>query len=142
MSESSNSGHTAAKEVNRGPAGEELAHLCVRLAAEMKAVDPVVLDLRGLSPFTDFFVIVSGRSDRQVKAIVDELTVGLKHSGVKLIGVEGASKHEWVIVDASDVVVHVFYGPIRSRYDLESLWADAPTLDLSEDLAATGPDHA
>ena len=117
------------------PVGEDLARLCVRMAAEVKAVDPVVLDLRGLSPFTDFFVVVSGRSDRQVKAIVDELTVGLKHAGVKLIGVEGSSKLEWVIVDAGDVVVHVFYGPVRQRYDLESLWADAPTLDVAEEVA-------
>ncbi len=116
----------------KAPEGEALALKCVEWAHDRKALDPVVIDLRGRSPFTDFFVVVSGRSDRQVKAIVESVVQGMKAAKVPIIGTEGESRAQWVLIDASDVVVHVFYAPQRSVYDLESLWSDAPRLTLPE----------
>ena len=105
---------------------------CVRWGAEKKALAPAILDLRGRSPFTDYFVLLSGRSDRQVKAIVESVVQGLKGAGVPLLGVEGETRAQWVLIDGGDVVVHVFYAPVRGVYDLESLWADAPKVPLPE----------
>ncbi len=114
------------------PEGAALALACVEWARERKALDPVVIDLRGRSPFTDFFVVVSGRSDRQVKAIVDSIVQSMKAARVPILGTEGESRGQWVLVDAGEVVVHVFYAPQRSVYDLESLWSDAPRLELPD----------
>ncbi len=114
------------------PEGAALALACVEWARDRKALDPVVIDLRGRSPFTDFFVVVSGRSDRQVKAIVDSIVQAMKAARVPILGTEGESRGQWVLVDAGEVVVHVFYAPQRSVYDLESLWSDAPRLELPE----------
>ena len=116
---------------------EELARTCARLASDRKALDPRILDLRERSPFTDFFVLASGRSDRQVKAIVEGVVEGLKADGIRPMGVEGESRGEWVLIDYGDVVVHVFYAPLREHYDLESLWSDAPVLPV-EDLEHAG----
>ncbi len=116
------------------PEGAALALACVEWARDRKALDPVVIDLRDRSPFTDFFVVLSGRSDRQVKAIVESIVQGMKAARVPILGTEGESRGQWVLVDAGEVVVHVFYAPQRSVYDLESLWSDAPRLELPEVL--------
>jgi len=128
------------------PEGEALAVACVTWGHDRKAIDPVVLDLRGRSPFTDFFVVLSGRSDRQVRAIVESIVQGLKAARVPIIGTEGESRGQWVLVDAGEVVVHVFYAPQRAVYDLESLWSDAPRLALpdfpAEPSSTDGPDSS
>ncbi len=108
---------------------EALAHEIAELAADRKAEDIVQLDLRGIIGYTDFFVICTGRSDRQVKAIHDAIHLGIKREHRLLPArVEGLSHAHWVLMDYLDVVVHVFTPETRSYYRLEQLWGEAPTL--------------
>jgi ribosome-associated protein len=96
------------------------------LALDLKAVDVVALDLRGLSSATDFFVIASGMSDVQVKAVADHLVDELKREGVRPEHIEGKQGGRWVLIDYVDFVVHVFHHSARDFYQLETLWGDAP----------------
>lgn len=98
----------------------------VELADERKALDAVVLDLRGISSATDFFVLASGRSDVQVKAIADHVVDELKKEGQRPSHVEGLQGGRWVLLDYIDMVVHVFHPQARDFYQLENLWGDAP----------------
>ncbi len=98
----------------------------VELAQERKAIDAVVLDLRGISSATDFFVLASGRSDVQVKAIADHVVDELKKEGQRPSHVEGLQGGRWVLLDYIDIVVHVFHPQARDFYQLENLWGDAP----------------
>jgi ribosome-associated protein len=108
-------------------------------AAEKKAIAPTVMDLRGISSFTDFFLIVTGANRRQVQAISDEIVEQLKHHGSPAARVEGYQNAEWVLIDYGDFVVHVFDDKARRFYDLERLWREAGRLDLSpEDLLRLG----
>jgi len=93
-----------------------------------KAIDVVMLDVEGLTSLADTFIICSGRSNRQVTAIAEYIRSDLKKQGIKPLSVEGLKEGHWVLMDYGSVVVHVFYGPVRSFYDLEGLWADAPRL--------------
>jgi ribosome-associated protein len=102
-------------------------------AAEKKAIDPTVLDLRGISTFTDFFVIVTGANRRQVQAISDEVVEQLKRNGTPAARVEGYQNAEWVLIDYGDFVVHIFDDKARRFYDLERLWREARRRDLSSD---------
>jgi len=90
----------------------------------------VVLDLRGVSGYTDFLVIGSGGSDRQLEAIVDSVEKELTAQGHRVIGSEGQRGGRWVLLDFGDVVVHVFHADDRAHYDLEGLWADAPRIEV------------
>ena len=101
-----------------------LAKHVAELALSKKAHNVVIMNLRGLSSVTDFFVVCSGDSDMQVKAIASEVEDGLKKKGVAPWQVEGGSPN-WVIVDFVDVVVHVFHKQTRPFYNLERLWGDA-----------------
>ena len=98
----------------------------------MKVLDVVILDVRGLASFADTFIICSGRSHRQVSAIAEFVEQHLKGQGIKPLGVEGLREGHWVLMDYGDVVIHVFYEPIRTFYDLEGLWSDAKRIQESE----------
>ena len=98
----------------------------------MKALDVVALDVRGLASFADAFIICSGRSHRQVSAIAEFVEQDLKAKGIKPIGVEGLTQGHWVLMDYGDVVIHVFYEPIRMFYDLEGLWSDAKRIEIGD----------
>ena len=98
----------------------------------MKALDVVVLDVRGLSSFADCFIICSGRSHRQVTAIAEFVGQDLKAKGIKSLGIEGLREGHWVLMDYGDVIIHIFYEPVRTFYDLESLWADAKRVELGD----------
>ena len=102
-------------------------------AAEKKALDPTVLDLRGISTFTDFFLIFTGANRRQVQAISDEIVEQLKRNGTPAARVEGYQNAEWILIDYGDFVVHLFEEKARRFYDLERLWREASRLDLSPD---------
>jgi ribosome-associated protein len=102
-------------------------------AAEKKALDPTVLDLRGISTFTDFFLIFTGANRRQVQAISDEIVEQLKRNGSPAARVEGYQNAEWILIDYGDFVVHIFEEKARRFYDLERLWREASRLDLSPD---------
>jgi ribosome-associated protein len=105
----------------------------INAAAEKKAIDLTVLDLRGISSFTDFFVIATGTNRRQVQAIADEVSDQLKRNGSPAARVEGYQNAEWVLIDYGDFVVHVFDDKARRFYDLERLWRESRRRDLSPD---------
>lgn len=108
-------------------------------ASEKKALDPTVLDLRGISSFTDFFLIFTGANRRQVQAISDEIVEQMKRHGSPAARVEGYQNAEWILIDYGDFVVHVFEEKARRFYDLERLWREASRLDVSaDDLAQLG----
>jgi ribosome-associated protein len=91
----------------------------------------VAIDLRGISSFTDFFVICSGTSEPHLKAIANELRDGLKEEhNLKPLAVDGFPMSQWIVADYSDVVVHIFHTEKRAFYSLEDLWSDAPRLKL------------
>jgi ribosome-associated protein len=98
------------------------------LAADRKGVDMLVLDLRGISNATDFFLLVSGTSDMHVRAIAEHIIEELRKEGVRPSHVEGLRTGRWVLIDYIDFVVHVFHPAAREFYQLERLWGDAPVL--------------
>jgi ribosome-associated protein len=106
---------------------EQTAQLCAAHAADRKAIDLVEIDLRAVSGYTDFFVIATGNTDRQVKAIHDAIYVNMKNDhGLLPRRVEGLAESRWVLMDYLDVVVHIFTPETRSFYRLEQLWGDVP----------------
>ena len=99
--------------------------LYVKAALGKKALHLVVLDVHELSSIADVFIICSGRSNRQVKAIAEHIQVELKKQNIKPLSTEGMSEGHWVLMDYGHIIIHIFYEPVRSFYDLESLWIDA-----------------
>ena len=99
--------------------------LYIKAASEKKAQNLVVLDVADLTSIADVFIICSGRSNRQVKAIADSIVVNLKKHKIKPLSVEGTGEGHWILLDYGHVVIHVFYEPVRAFFDLEGLWADA-----------------
>lgn len=101
------------------------------LAIDAKGVGPVVLQLTEVAGYTDYALIVSGRSDRHVGGISEAIMTGLKSQlGLSPIGSDGLDEHLWDLLDYDDFLVHVFYHPVRKHYDLESMWNDAPVVEL------------
>jgi len=112
----------------RPPEPARLAALAAGFASDKKAGDLVEIDLRGIVGYTDFFVLATGNTDRQVKAIHDAIHEGLKKDhGLLPQRVEGLPEARWVLMDYIDVVVHVFTPEARAFYDLDSLWGEAPS---------------
>ncbi len=97
----------------------------VKAALGRKAFDLVILDVRDLTSIADAFIICSGRSNRQVAAIAEFIQVELKKHAIRPLSVEGKKEGHWVLLDYGHVIMHVFYEPVRSFYDLEGLWIDA-----------------
>jgi ribosome-associated protein len=111
---------------------ERLAAAVAEYAAQPKAIDIVELDLRAIIGYTDYFLICSGRSDRQVKAIHDAIHQGLKREhGLLPHRVEGLTHAHWILMDYLDVVVHIFTPETREHYRLEQLWGEAPARTLA-----------
>jgi ribosome-associated protein len=110
----------------------EKALLLSRFALEKKAYDLVLLEIREITSVADYFIICSGRSDRQVQSIAQGIEENLKQKGVAPLSVEGLSRGQWVLMDFDDVIVHIFYAPVREFYDLEGLWSHAPRVELPE----------
>lgn len=125
-------GRTPATAINISELDERVRR-ALHAAAEKKALDPTVLDLRGISSFTDFFLIFTGANRRQVQAISDEIVEQLKRHGTPAARVEGYQNAEWILIDYGDFVVHIFEEKARRFYDLERLWREASRLDLSPD---------
>ncbi len=103
----------------------EKAMLAGRLADEKKGIEISVIELEGLTDIADFFVIVSGTSERHVKTILENVEKGMKDSGVRPYSVEGREQGRWVIIDYENVIIHIFLEQLRELYDLESLWIEA-----------------
>lgn len=108
----------------------EKAFLCARALLDRKAVDLAILEVKTLSSFTDYFLICSGNSDRQVQAIASHIEEKLGQQGIRPLGIEGKREGHWILLDYGDVVIHVFYQPVREFYDLERLWSEAPRVEL------------
>lgn len=111
-------------------AAKEKARWLVEAALERKAERPVVLDMTNLTFYADAFVVLTGRSDRQVRAIAEAVIDALRAHGESPIGVEGLDDGYWVLIDCNDTIVHVFDPEAREKFDLERLWQDAPRVDL------------
>ena len=109
---------------------DERVLAALHAASEKKAIEPVVLDLREIASFTDYFLIVSGANERQVQAISDEVYESLKKSGHAAARVEGYKTAEWILLDYGDFVVHVFEQKARQFYDLERLWRESKRVEL------------
>ena len=116
------------------PDGLQKALLCTRAALDKKALDLVVVDVGELTSIADYLLICTGRSDRQVQSIAQAVQDALAAEGARPISIEGMPRGQWVLLDCGDVIVHVFYQPVREFYDLERLWEHAPRVQLPEPL--------
>ena len=105
------------------------SELISEAAANKKATGLVLLEMKGMTSFTDYFVICSGKSDRQVQAIAQGIEEILAREGIHPLGLEGMVEGKWVLMDYADVVVHIFLEPVRQFYDLEGLWIEAPRIE-------------
>lgn len=116
---------------------KERALFCASQILDKKATNVRILDVRKLSSLTDFLVLASGSSDRQVQAAAEAVHQGLKkqHDTMPL-GIEGMKEGRWVLIDYGDVMVHVFHEPVRQFYDLDGLWNDAQEIDLPQETVA------
>lgn len=115
---------------------QERALLCAAQALDKKAFNVRVLDVRRISSLTDFLVLASGSSDRQVQAVAEAVHLGLKHEyHTRPLGIEGMKEGRWALIDYGDVMVHVFQEPVRQFYDLDGLWRDATEVPLPPELA-------
>jgi ribosome-associated protein len=124
----------AAEAVEEDEEGEfqfaRLAEQIAEAAWDRKALDLKILDVRKLVSYADYFVICSGRSDRQVQAIAQNITAELREQGFRPLGVEGQAHGMWVLMDFGDIIVHIFHLNEREEYGLEQIWKDAPRLDV------------
>jgi len=107
--------------------------VAVRAAESRKAADIKVLDLNGVTSFTDYFVICTGNNSRQIQAIADEIGLKLKERGEHPISVEGYNQAEWILVDYGDFLIHIFSEKARAYYDLERLWRAAKNVQIPEE---------
>lgn len=111
----------------------ELVDAAVELVLDKKGFDLKVFDVRELSSLTDYLLLVSGRSDRQVQAIADNVRTEFKHERDLLpLAVEGMDQGRWVLLDYGDLMVHVFQPDVREFYDLEGLWSEAPEIAVEQ----------
>ena len=118
---------------------EEPAWLtAVRAADSRKALDMKVLDLSGITSFTDYFIICSGSNSRQIQAIADEVSQRLKKRGELPISLEGYEQAEWILMDYADFIVHIFSAKAREYYDLERLWRQGKEVEIPAETAQAG----
>jgi ribosome-associated protein len=107
--------------------------LAINAALEKKAKNIVILNIKNITSFADYTIVCSGTSDRQVQSIASFIEENMKKAGTLPLGIEGEKGGRWVLMDYADVVVHVFYEPVREFYDIERLWSDAPKMEVAED---------
>ncbi len=111
---------------------KEIMETVVKCMDSKKAADIKVLDISKITTMADYFVICQGGSTTQMKAIADEVEEKLSDAGVKPFGTEGMNTAYWILMDYSDVIVHIFSGESRSFYSIENLWSDAEAVNISE----------
>jgi len=117
------------------------AFIAVQAAANKKAENMRILDLREISSFTDYFLVCSGMSDRQVQAIADSISIELKEDAFTPIAMEGYREGRWVVLDYGDFVCHIFQDALREYYDLEQLWHEAKRVPIPTELYITSTQH-
>jgi len=118
-----------------GTALDPTLDLYINAVMGKKAIDLVVLDVQELTSVSDIFIICSGRSNRQVSAIAENIQVNLKKHAIKPLSVEGKKEGHWVLLDYGHIIIHVFYEPVRAFYDLEGLWIDAKRIEAERFLS-------
>lgn len=111
------------------------ALLCVNIILERKAIDLALFEVEKLTPITDYFLIASGTSSRQVQAIAQHLEKRMKEEGFIPFGIEGKKEGHWILLDYGDIVIHLFYQPVREFYDLEGLWVEAPRVEIHKKVS-------
>lgn len=130
---------TQAAPARRGPKGKAAARdgdglvearTAVAAAIDNKAVDPMLMDVRGLCSYTNYILLVSGRSDRHVESMCEGIARSMREHGHYPLGTEGVKSGQWALLDYGDCVVHVFYHATREHYDLEGLWIDAERVPI------------
>ena len=138
MPNASSDNAAAAKKLTRNDLPETLQR-ALDVAIDKSARAPVILEVTEITGYTDWVLIVSGRSERHVAAISDGIKGELRAKGCKAQGADGMGEHNWDLLDYDDFMVHVFYHPVRMHYDLESMWSDAARveLDLSAEVTDT-----
>jgi ribosome-associated protein len=109
---------------------KEKALFAIDAALDKKALEPVLLEVTSQASYTDYILILSGNSDRHVQTIADSVVEAFARHRRQPIGSEGQREGQWALIDFGDLVVHVFYHPLRDFYDLEGLWCDAPRVEL------------
>jgi ribosome-associated protein len=109
------------------PDADKTLNMILSRLDDMKAEETVTIDLRGKSAFSDYMVVTSGRANRHVGAIAENVTKGLKEHGIRAVHVEGLPNCDWVLIDSGDVIVHVFRPEVREFYNLERLWIRGTT---------------
>jgi ribosome-associated protein len=117
---------TKAAALKAQPDADKTLKLILSRLDDMKAEETVTIDLRGKSAFSDYMVVTTGRVNRHVGAIAENVAKGLKETGIKAIHVEGLTNCDWVLIDSGDVIVHVFRPEVREFYNLERLWTHNP----------------
>ena len=117
---------TEAAALKAQPEADKTLNLILSRLDDMKAEETITIDLRGKSAFSDFMIVTTGRANRHVGAIAENVTKALKENGIKNIHVEGLPNCDWVLIDSGDVVVHVFRPEVREFYNLERLWTQNP----------------
>ena len=120
------------KKIKVSNPAKEFALAAAKVAAERHCSDIVVLDLSGKSPATDYFVIATGTSDRQMRTVADEICQTARELSFKRFGRAGYEQARWILLDFVDVVIHIFDGEYRNYYDLELLWGDAERMTIDE----------
>jgi ribosome-associated protein len=109
------------------------SYTCWNAALKKKASEIVLLKIKGIVSYADYFLVCSGRSDRQVQAIAQSIESELKKRGHRALGIEGISQGRWVLMDYGDVIVHIFQESVRRFYDLEGLWIEAPRVHVENE---------
>lgn len=123
---------TPANQPNPDFDTEVLARRIAELTWDLKALNTVVIDLRGRVSYTDFVVVTTASSERQVQALARFVEERLKEeTGVAAYGREGVDQGQWALIDFGDAILHIFNGPLRQDYDLERMWIEAPRLELA-----------
>ena len=124
------------KKEHQDKSGLEIAQLCSHVALENKAEDLVILDVHELTSFTDYFIIMSGRSTSHVQGLADSIEKEMRAKRISSKFSEGLQEGHWVLLDYNDVVVHIFYKETRSFYDLDGLWHDAPKIEPNHPITS------
>lgn len=109
------------------PDADETLNMILSRLDDMKAEETVTIDLRGKSTFSDYMIVTSGRVNRHVGAIAENVAKGLKETGITNLHIEGLPNCDWVLIDSGDVIVHIFRPEVREFYNLERLWTQGPT---------------
>jgi len=111
----------------------EKSFACARMIYDKKGKNLEILELKNISPLSDYFIVCSGTSDRHVKALANHIEISMKEKGSFPLGIEGLREGKWVLMDYDDIIIHIFQEDDRGFYDLENLWLDCPRIPFTDE---------